>query len=440
MANSFKALTLALFLCLGGTAHAFYVDASPPPAWSPGGGPGGGVTGTKVGVNSSFSTGGYKGTAGLRVSGGDVKLPFATRYAPNVAKVAGAVIFANPYLRSAAAIATWLGIAGLVYDATSGLWTKPDEEGEFLPSDGYSYYVKSSKLGYYPSRFAACNAAHDVYESRLVNGFQISSISVSGSSCNLVFERVPPLSGYINTDRFSYDILKVPSDCPSGWYVTPAGCVQTPPVKTIESEEEFLDRLAPHPMPEEVPKHIPKPLPVELPEISPVFVPTGDPILNPKYNPQAEPTPENQPWIQPGVRVQPSPTPDQPWRVDLQPQNRPKSDSTPLPDVQPDGGSNPLGAEPANPGLCDQYPDILACAKLEEPEDPGPLKTIDIGGDFEILGGFAGSKVCPSFPTIDMLPGLSWQPFCDQLARIRPLVLAFAWLSAVMIILKYGRK
>ena len=439
MANSFKALTLALFLCLGGTAHAGYAQAIPPQGWS--------TAGFKATAanGASFFSGGVRANAVINVGGRSVTLPASMRFASNAPRFAAAAIYLHPGLRTAAAIATWLGIAGLVYDATSGLWTKPDEEGEFSLSDGYRYcnnfngfcspninLVINDVLRYYPdspyydgSYFSGGGkyVSHTLLE--FSNGFDLR---ISNYRNNYT---------YVNS---VYIYKSGTSDCPAGWYVTPAGCIQNRPVKTIESEEEFLDRLAPHPMPEEVPMHISEPLPVELPEISPVFVPTGDPILNPKYNPQAEPTPENQPWIQPGVRVQPSPTPDQPWRVDLQPQNRPKTDSTPLPDVQPDIGSqNPPGTEPANPGLCDQYPDILACAKLEEPEEE-KLPEVKISEEFDLMDGFYSVATCPVFPQIDMLPGLSWQPFCDQLARIRPLVLAFAWLSAVMIILKYGRK
>ncbi|MFC4621406.1 IgG-binding virulence factor TspB family protein [Comamonas nitrativorans] len=440
MANSFKALTLALFLFLGNTAaNAGYAQAVPPKGWSTAGFNGG------VAANSAtYYPGGVRSSASINVGGRSVTLPASMRFASNAPRFAAAAIYLHPGLRTAAAIATWLGIAGLVYDAASGLWEISDSSS--IPvSDGYSYCHRTDSALIYQSCYiknTLIGSKYSSYSSALAGLYDlcVSTIGSTHSACRISSDGLS-VENYRNGYWYPTSPTKfLDSSCPSGWYVTPAGCTQTQQPKAV-TEEEFIEELTKAPMPEELPLEIPAPLPVELPEISPVFIPTGDPILNPKYNPQAEPTPENQPWIQPGVRVQPSPTPAQPWRVDLQPQNRPKSDSTPLPDVQPDSGSqNQPGTEPANPGLCDQYPDILACAKLEEPENPGPLKTIDIGGDFEILGGFAGSKVCPSFPTIDMLPGLSWQPFCDQLARIRPLVLAFAWLSAVMIILRFGRK
>lgn len=441
MANSYKALTLALFLCLGtAAAHAGYAQAKPPQGWSTSG-----FNGPKAANNTSYYPGGVRTSPTINVGGKTVTMPANLRFAANAPRFAGAVLFANPYIRGAAAIAGWLGVAGLVYDAASGLWKKPDENEQV--SDGYSYYVVANNTGLYPSPIEACNASYDFFYSKYSTYYDVHQIKINKSNCHVVYKS--KTSNYY--DNYTYEFRSVPSSCPSGWYVTPAGCVQTPPVKTV-NEEEFLDALTQHPMPAEVPRYIPAPLPVELPEMPPAFVPTGNPVPNPDYNPQAEPSPQNQPYFQPGVRVVPVPTPSSPWQVDLQPVNRPAQNPEPSPEPEigplPEPGTNPgtnppgpPGETPVTSGLCDQYPDILACQILEQPEEEKlEFEEKDLGGDFEIMGGFAGSATCPAFPQIDMLPGLSWQPFCDQLARIRPLVLAFAWLSAVMIILKYGRK
>lgn len=436
MANSYKALTLALFLCLGTTAaHAGYAQAKPPQGWSTSG-----FNGPKAANNTSYYPGGVRTSPTINVGGKTVTMPANLRFAANAPRFAGAVLFANPYIRGAAAVATWLGVAGLVYDAASGLWKREGQDSEeFQPSDGYIY--KTSSRGWFSTAEESCQ---DFADFHIKNPSGPAYVINQGGN---FYCKVPR----INALDYSIGMIRRSSDCPSGWYVTPAGCVQNPPVKTV-NEEEFLDALTQHPMPAEVPRYIPAPLPVELPEMPPAFVPTGNPVPNPDYNPQAEPSPQNQPYFQPGVRVVPSPTPSSPWQVDLQPVNRPAQNPEPSPEPEigplPEPGTDPgttppgpPGETPVTPGLCDQYPDILACQILEQPEEEKlEFEEKDLGGDFEIMGGFAGSATCPAFPQIDMLPGLSWQPFCDQLARIRPLVLAFAWLSAVMIILKYGRK
>lgn len=446
MANSYKALTLALFLCLGTTAaHAGYAQAKPPSAWSPSG-----FTGPAAN-NSSFYPGGVRTSASINVGGKAVTMPANLRFASNAPRFAASVLYLHPGIRTAASIAGWLGLAGLVYDAASGLWQKSETENpDFIISDGYEWTSRDC-VGPMNVQTAICGLSrqHSQPESTFGN---CSLASSTYTTATFVCTYLP------NGNRLNISLNRRLSSCPSGWYVTPAGCVQTPPVKTV-SEEEFLDALTQHPMPAEVPRHIPAPLPVELPEMPPAFVPTGNPVPNPSYDPQADPSPENQPYVQPGVRIVPTPTSSSPWQVDLQPVNR--ASETPDPKPEPEvgqlpepganpgtgngpetggpGGTNPPGETPATPGLCDQYPDILACQKIEQPEKE-ELPEKDISEKFSIIGGFYSSATCPAFPTIDMLPGLSWQPFCDQLARIRPLVLAFAWLSAVMIILKFGRK
>lgn len=443
MANSYKALTLALFLCLGTTAaHAGYAQAKPPQGWSTSG-----FNGPKAANNTSYYPGGVRTSPTINVGGKTITMPANLRFAANAPRFAGAVLFANPYIRGAAAIAGWLGVAGLVYDAASGLWQKPDDQNpDFHVSDGFiwcsgTYNGPGSCVPQF--QFLTQQQAIDFLFEQCSVDFHYLTKGTCRIQDGGVIANWP---GTVQRPKKS-----VISSCPSGWYVTPAGCVQSPPVKTV-SEEEFLDALTQHPMPAEVPRYIPAPLPVELPEMPPAFVPTGNPVPNPDYDPQAEPSPQNQPYFQPGVRVVPAPTPSSPWQVDLQPVNRPAQNPEPSPEPEigplPEPGTNPgtnppgpPGETPVTPGLCDQYPDILACQILEQPEEEKlEFEEKDLGGDFEIMGGFAGSATCPAFPQIDMLPGLSWQPFCDQLARIRPLVLAFAWLSAVMIILKYGRK
>ena len=118
-----------------------------------------------------------------------------------------------------------------------------------------------------------------------------------------------------------------------------------------------------------------------------------------------------------------------------------------IPEPKPDEGTAP-GDRPKDqeqpPDLCEKHPDILACQVVEmgEPEKPEALREIPIDATFQIEGGFNPGGSCPSFPSVGSLPGgqISWQPFCDSLSMIKPLVLAFAWFSAVFIILKYGRK
>lgn len=209
-------------------------------------------------------------------------------------------------------------------------------------------------------------------------------------------------------------------------------------------------------MPERVPWELPypSPLPVERPWINPApgpdpehrprFVPTGDPVKNPDYNPSADPSPDNQPWKQPGVRIVPSPTDAEPWRVDYQPTNRPASGPEPQPDQdEGPGQGNPSDKPIENADLCEKHPDIVACAKMDEvqPEDvDNEDKPLTITPE---NGWGNENAACPA-PVTKQVAGLnlemSWQPFCDFAKGIRPVVIAMAWLSAALLVLGIARK
>jgi len=83
------------------------------------------------------------------------------------------------------------------------------------------------------------------------------------------------------------------------------------------------------------------------------------------------------------------------------------------------------------PGLCELYPDILACAKLgEAPDEVVPTSTREV--DFEAVD--LGSSGCPG--PIDLGDGktFSYEPLCDNLETVRPLIIAVGFVMAALII------
>lgn len=441
-------LRVSLAACLAvftGVATAGYAQVSPPPGFSSVGG----MSQMNVGVAANASVAGQTvaTNASLNIGGRAVTVPASMRMAANAPRIAAGLIFANPYLRAGVAIAGWLGAAGLVYNVANGVWEKLFDEDSFDKSDGYYWRLVTSPSVLYLTPELACEA--------YVNP-NYDLVKVPGSICKY-YMYVKSNGSLFGTTKELVEKAGV-SNCPAGWYVTPAGCVQAPqPVQV--GEVEFLDSLAPGespawPMPDGVPAELPSPLPVMPPVVNPepnpepgtqprpvpFFVPTGDPIPNPSYNPEDPPSPNNQPFTQPGVRVNPSPTPDNPWRVDIQPVNRPSESPNPQPEFQPEtGGSENSNDKPREDdrGLCDLYPDILACQKLEMPEEI-KLNTKEIDFDFQVEGGFNGLASCPAPYTVSLDGNnyeFSFQPFCDQLDLARNLFLAMAWLSAAYILL-----
>lgn len=446
------ALVSAFLAAFSVPVFAGYAVPADPPGFTRGGawGPGFGYA-TNAANDQTFGRivhqpGGVK----VPIPGGHTTMPASYRFAQNAPKFAARIIFAHPGLRTAAGIASWLGLAKIFWDDVEKLW-KQIPEGTAEPSDGYEYYM--SGTGYHTSPIGACTE----YVS-LGQGKENPRVEPFGSGWTCRYRTFwidsQGKKNVINENAGTAISIR-PSACPSGWYQTPAGCVQQPPPITL-TPEQFEDTLPGQPMPETVPKELPYPSPLPVdpvpwinpepgpnPETRPRFIPSGDPVPNPKYDPNAEPSPQNQPYIQPGVRIQPSPTPQEPFRVDIQPVDKPLPTPTPEPEQDEGPGQNPNTKPQENPGLCDMYPDILACGKMDDvsPEEVNDeQKTISITPE---AGWGAENSACPA-PKTATVHGInlemSWQPFCDFATGIRPVVIAMAWVSAFLLVLGVSRR
>lgn len=459
--DTFQRLISAAVLALAGTAaHAGYAQAKPPPGFQPmpSAGP---VTGWGYakGANESFVNGTVRTTTSLNVGGRTITMPAAMRFAANAPRFAAAALYANPYLRFGLAAATWLGIAKVIWDEASQTWKSSDATLS-QQSDGYTYWF--STYGPYSNGQQACDQIKS-----LQGGAGGSSYAYSNGICT----RTTP-NGY----KTEYTIQQQTSSCPAGYYITSSGCTPDSPSKPL-TKEEYERKLAPEVwtpglpsiMPSEFPNELPQgvPLPVEIPVINPApgplpatppaprpyFEPSGDPVANPNYNPNAQPSPTNQPYIIPGTRIVPSPTPSEPWRVDVQPVQRPTESDVPKTadelNPQPDPNTNPDQQPKDQPKpeeqqqLCEKFPDILACQKLDTPEAQD-LAREEVQISISPLGGWgAEDAACPA-PKTAMVMGrevsLSWQPVCDFATGLRPLVIALAWLSAATMLIVVARR
>ena len=167
----------------------------------------------------------------------------------------------------------------------------------------------------------------------------------------------------------------------------------------------------------------------------------GDPVKNPNYDPTQAPSPTNQPYIQPGVRVNPSPTPDAPWRVDMQPVDRPVGTQDPQPEPQPDPEPNPNDQPKPEEqkSLCEKHPDILACAKpeLDTPDGEIPKATREITyQEQDVFGG--GSCPADKYATIGgrSMMVYDWQQTCGVVSTyLRPLILLLGAMGALFILI-----
>ena len=424
--NVLCGLSLAAALGCLQVAHAGYAQATPPAGWSAGGGAGGAFTGTKAANGATFLSSSVTTNASLNVGGRAVSIPATMRFAANAPRLAAAAVMMNPYVRTAAAVAGWLGLASLVYDQVSGTWSAPDTSSPV--STGVEWYGPGNPGKYFPTLSQA--AAHHAAWLNTVNGYSRFSVSGTGQSSYTLYDST--YKTYTTENASSR-----PSSCPSGWYITPAGCVQTPPPKTV-TQEEAIEELIKRPMPADVPRHIPEPLPVELPEYQPMFIPTGNPVPNPSYNPSQPVSPSNQPFVQPGVKVEPAPSPSAPWQVDVKPVNRP----TESPSGSTDPTTEPSTDTPREDGkedrdFCDKHPESLACTELDTPEGEIPKSTFEVSYSIE---NSWGSGSCPSdkYATIAgrSIKVYDWAQTCDYVATyVRPMLLVLCALGALFIVM-----
>lgn len=440
---SIKLLIIGLlFIC--NLSFAGYAQLKPPPGWSQGMGaaiPGqSGVFSFGAAANSSSFKGSTVLTnAALNVAGQLITVPVSMRVAANAAAVAAEWSFGNPYLFVGALVVpiayNWYQNQGL--EVRDGVWLKKYSTEYCTNGTCYEFSYDQLSWGSITSACAQGVAVRNAGGTQTYTTVLVST-DISGA-----------VQGSCITDRVQVsDGTKIRGGFPVARRILPSskGEIWTP-----ISKPDFIKTVEPTPIPDGMPKELPdvqwpveapvinpdpliapQPAPAPAPLQRPLFIPTGNPV------PTADPNVFNQP----GVRATPSPTPENPWRVDLVPEDisqnspAPKSNqelnpATPIPPGKPKPSETP--------GLCDLYPDILACQKLDTPDTPEletKQKTISITPDsgFGTAGGY-----CP-VPRRFSKGEFSFQIYCDFASGIKPVVLAVAWLVAAGILIgfKFG--
>ncbi len=441
-----RALVVAALAILCGAAHAGYAYPADPAGFSRTGG----GYGYATSANDSWFGRTVHQPNGLRVPvpGRLVTMPVSYRLAANAPRVAAGVIFANPALRAALGIATWLGVANYVWDEVEKVWRRVAEEGE-----QYEFYWTYNGNSY-PSADAACRAAHAalVTNTDAYPFLRAEIVSENSANCLHGYKNYPDWAPQ-NFGNVSRERASTGQSCPAGWQATPAGCL-SPAVQ----QPQFEDGLSGTPMPESVPSELPypTPLPVEptpgpwvnpepgpSPSHRPRFIPMGDPLPNPDYNPNGEPSPQNQPYIRPGIRINPSPEPDNPWRVDLEPVNRPSNNNDPSQGEENEPGENDKPKPEDQQSLCEKHPDIVACQKLGT-LTPTPLQQSTVPLAINREEGFGPADgMCPApkeFVIMGKQMAFRWDLLCDFATGIRPILIGFAYLSAVLAFMGLTRR
>ncbi len=102
----------------------------------------------------------------------------------------------------------------------------------------------------------------------------------------------------------------------------------------------------------------------------------------------------------------------------------------------------PESASQPNFDLCKEYPDIMACDKQPEKPDEEefpeiPTEEVDL--KFKPDSVFPNAGTCPqpvSFTVFDGQYAFNTQPICDMAIKLRPFLIALAWLVAAFFIVR----
>lgn len=443
MAN-FKLLTLALALA-SSSAFAGYAQLAPPVGWSQGGSAASTFNFAKVAANdATFTFNTVRTTASLNVGGRAVTMPATMRFAANAGRFAATAAFGSPLLfagLTAGAIAYKYYTDNNI-EVKDGVWQKKTKsDGAVCTVDCKEYrFTLGGKLGSWSATPSAAFSSAFVY---LVPG-KIGDYTVSYNNKGCV----GTVCSYSITSQYK-DAQPV-TDLPRSYNPEVRSI---PPYNTSETrydkltKEQFEDEMAPKPVPDHVPEHFPVPVewPVEPPIVnpSPGPSPQPQPLRVPQGDPQPIPGTDPRQWRSPAIDIVPSPTANDPWRIDVQPKDIIKTDPTPLPETAPvpvptpDAPGDATAPPTEQTDFCKANPEVLACAKpeLDTPEeDQTPTKNKDIS--ISPAGGFGSGGSCPSGKTLKAAGiQLSYQPVCDFMSAMRPVVIALAWLGAGLILL-----
>lgn len=419
MADRSRLVALLVALLSGGV-HAGYAQLAPPSGFS--GAPSSGFTYRSVAANGdTWAAQTVRTNAALNVGGQAVKVPVTMRLAANAGRFAARAVFGWPLAVAA--------IGGALYDWYANNHMQAQNDGWYQGHEvQIPPYFQTNNYCIYASFAAAVNCAW-------------------------------PGRAYRNVDDVAktYEVLHPTLGVwqQASYALVPQSGTETRYDKI--TREVFEDASEANPAPVADPAHYPVPVdwPVEVPLINPsptgvpqpLRVPVGDPSLIPLPVPNPDNLPQT--WRQPVVDIVPSPTADQPWRVDLQPKDiitlspSPLQEPAPVPAPTPSSPGSPTEDKP--PGLCDQYPDILACAKpslgdLTPDQVPNEQKALAITKN-EGWGPANGS--CPPARTATVMGTTISMPMtgiCDFATAIRPLIIGLAWLSAALTFFGLSRK
>lgn len=434
----FSALSLfAVF-----SARADFVYPSPPAGYVPSASPTTAFSGVMQSNNSFVidSAGNIRGgfvTQKVLASRQAVKIPFLFKMAQSAPAVIARRLFFNPAVIGVTA-AIWLAESCLKHK-TQG-WVVDCSDGSPPLPVGFVYRHSDT----FTWRANMQSAMDDVFPLFVPAGLTGQVINGSCVDDGIDFPHcfgnfIRPDGSIANSDPLRINLRKKFNDeLPGGTAVEPA-----------LTETQFVDIAQTRSMPPSVFSEAPSGTPIPMgsvklnpdattaPQSHDLSVPIGSPRPIPGTNPQL--------YKQDVIKLKPSPTPESPFRFDAVPETAETDSAQGITD-ESHSPETPTQQTPEDKktDLCKDNPDILACQKLGEVPDAQPIVNDVVNLSLNKDSGWGASTgVCPaprSFSVMNQTFSVAFTPICDFALMIRPLFIAFAWLSSVLIFFGFAKK
>lgn len=434
-----KLVAAALLLCAG--AAQAYVSPSPPPGF--GGSPG----------NWTFAPSSPADQLGKIMRGpgpsvaGSGPISAAYRLGPGAARALAKGVIGGGVAGALLLGGLWL--AQNCFEKQNDQWVRTCGPAGTPPPQSTSgqtaeYAVSGAVMAYWPTQELACKDPG--YPAAFMKAYSgmvaVTSVTFfAPATCRTFWRHSNGNSGY-----WDQGISVRAKQCPTGWYYTTAGCIQTLPVVPVPPQV-VEDEMAEKPLPQKLPPGIPYPLDPAAPSIwNPTIgdPPVTQPLRVPQGNPRPVPNTNPQRYRQPVTDITHSPTLDDPWRMDVQPKDIDSDSPTGQTGPQTITSGAPSGTPKEDPpDLCETNPDIVACQKLGNLDPlnvPNTNRQMGIAPD---TGYGPSSASCPAPKTATIMGKVytfPWTVFCDFALMIRPLLIGFAWLSAALTFMGLSRK
>lgn len=334
----------------------------------------------------------------VNVGGKPITVPASLRMAANAGTLAKSAMRLNPWLLAGSLALPWLLDQNVEWDGSQWMKSTPDT----APVSGRYWYSSYSGAGTCwggTSGNCSWEQAHDQTKAGFmaVNPWATSCGWGSPSGSSTSWNDTLYCNGYATTFTFTgYGTNPGQSEpmTPGDWDALPD------PLPAIAPELPYAP-------------YMPEGAPVDAPEFdfAPFNVPIGEPYTKPDgstYQPSASVSPNGD-----TVTID---TYDQPL-TDTQGQPVPNPTPQDTPEPQPDP--------------CEQNPDRLGCMNAGSDNFTVPKSTINFSftPEADVLGGGG----CPA-PISVLGHSLSYQPACDAMSMIRPVVLGMASIIAAYIL------